>query len=148
MENDTWYERIQAVRRQRLGQLIREQFENSQAKFVNKTGENQGEVSALLKFKSFGERKARKIEDSCGIGKYWLDGDMGPINAGPQAREVARAFDTLNQAQQEFVVNLISSYGVKVERIAEEKPLRIEQRPGVATSKEYSHGEKKSFGSG
>lgn len=64
---------IQDIRRKRLAQLIEEKFDGSQAKFVEHTGENQGEVSALLRNKSFGERKARKIEAKCGLETYWLD---------------------------------------------------------------------------
>jgi phage repressor protein C with HTH and peptisase S24 domain len=60
------------IRRARLAQLIRERYE-SQADFVSKTGYNQGEVSALLKNKSFGEKKARKIETDCGLPAGWLD---------------------------------------------------------------------------
>ncbi len=63
---------IQDIRRARLAQLIRENYE-SQADFVTKTGENQGEISALLKTKSFGEKKARKIESECGLPTGWLD---------------------------------------------------------------------------
>lgn len=64
---------IQSIRRVRLAQLIRERFGGSQAKFVETTGENQGEVSALLRDKSFGEKKARKIEAKCGLDRGWLD---------------------------------------------------------------------------
>lgn len=65
------------TRRARLAQLIRERYE-SQADFVAKTGINQGEVSALLKNKSFGEKKARKIEADCGLPTGWLDASGEP----------------------------------------------------------------------
>lgn len=64
---------IQDIRRARLAQLIEEKYEGSQARFIDETGENQGEVSGLLRAKSFGERKARKLEDKCGLPKGWLD---------------------------------------------------------------------------
>jgi len=41
--------------------------------FIDKTGINQGELSALLKNKSFGEKKARKLETDAGMPAYWLD---------------------------------------------------------------------------
>jgi hypothetical protein len=66
---------IQYIRRLRLAQLIQEKYEGSQAKFVDETGENQGEVSGLLRAKSFGERKARKLEEKCGLPRGWLDID-------------------------------------------------------------------------
>jgi len=64
---------IQDTRRERLAQLIQEHYE-SQADFVAKTGESQSEISGLLKTKSFGEKKARKIEARCGLPPGWLDG--------------------------------------------------------------------------
>ncbi len=63
---------IQDIRRARLAQLIRDHYE-SQADFVFRTGINQGEVSSLLKNKSFGEKKARKIEVDSGLPNMWLD---------------------------------------------------------------------------
>ena len=62
-----------ANRRLRLAQLIDERFGGSQAAFVDHTNENQGEVSALLKNKSFGEKKARSLEQKCGLPSGWLD---------------------------------------------------------------------------
>ena len=64
---------IQDTRRARLAQLIAGAPYFSQAKFVQATGENQGEVSALLKDKSFGEKKARSIEKKCSLPEGWLD---------------------------------------------------------------------------
>lgn len=61
------------IRRKRLALLIQEKYDNSQASFVSATGENQGEVSALLKNKSFGEKKARSIEEKCLLPVGWLD---------------------------------------------------------------------------
>lgn len=66
---------IQDIRRARLAQLIEEKYEGSQAKYVDETGENQGETSALLRSKSFGERKARKIEAKANLPTGWLDTD-------------------------------------------------------------------------
>lgn len=72
---------IQDIRRARLAQLIEERYDGSQASFVAKTGENQGEVSGLLKAKSFGEKKARKIESKCGLPIGWLDTSDVSISA-------------------------------------------------------------------
>jgi hypothetical protein len=71
---------IQDTRRKRLALLIEQKFDGSQAKFVEHTGENQGEVSGLLRSKSFGERKARKIEAKCDLPKFWLDEDFDPAS--------------------------------------------------------------------
>jgi hypothetical protein len=64
---------IQEIRRARLRQLIDERYEGSQSLFIDRTGENQGEISALLRSKSFGEKKARKLEIKCELPAGWLD---------------------------------------------------------------------------
>lgn len=65
---------IQDIRRARLAQLIDERYEGSQARYIDETGENQGEISALLRTKkSFGERKARKLEAKSNLPLGWLD---------------------------------------------------------------------------
>ncbi|MCC2961417.1 hypothetical protein LK540_13390 [Massilia sp. IC2-278] len=65
---------IQDIRRARLAQLIDERYEGSQARYIDETGENQGEISALLRTKkSFGERKARKLEAKSNLPIGWLD---------------------------------------------------------------------------
>jgi len=50
------------ARRQRLREWIDTHYAGTQAKFVAATGINQGELSGLLKSKSFGEKKAAAIE--------------------------------------------------------------------------------------
>ncbi|MRW86798.1 hypothetical protein GJ698_22260 [Pseudoduganella sp. FT26W] len=74
---------IQDIRRQNLRQLIRDSYGDSQARFIDETGENQGEISGLLRTKSFGEKKARNLEKKAGLTAGWLD---RPIS---QADEVA-----------------------------------------------------------
>lgn len=59
------------TRRARLAELVKK-F-GSQAELVRQSGERQGEISALLREKSFGERKARKIESKLGLPAGWLD---------------------------------------------------------------------------
>jgi len=71
------------IRRARLAQLISERYK-SQADFVSQTGENQGEVSALLRDKSFGEKKARSIEAKCKLEAGWLDVDISTGGASMQ----------------------------------------------------------------
>ncbi|WP_136419953.1 hypothetical protein [Herbaspirillum sp. ST 5-3] len=141
---------IQDIRRARLAQLIQERY-GSQAQFIEQTNENQGEVSALLRDKSFGEKKARKLEKKCGLPAYWLDGDMAPISASTQAREVARAFDLLTPKQQGAVITMIESYGLTVTRheagtAAEQESSKLETR-AITLSTTQITGQKQSFGS-
>jgi len=77
---------IQDIRRQNLRLWIEEKFEGSQARFVDATGINQGELSALLKDKSFGEKKARKLELLAGMPEGYLDGGLiKSLDAEPAA---------------------------------------------------------------
>lgn len=59
--------------RGRLAELIRLHFQGKPAKFIEATGINQGELSGLLKAKSFGAVKARNIEAQAGL----LAGSLG-----------------------------------------------------------------------
>lgn len=71
---------IQEIRRKRLQLLIDKNYDGKQSAFIADTGANQGELSALLSGKrTFGERKARKIEKLARIEERWLDRD-GEIN--------------------------------------------------------------------
>ena len=64
---------IQDIRRKNLEQLIQEKY-GSQAGFVRATGINQGELSAILRgMKSFGEKKARKLEQDAELPPGRLD---------------------------------------------------------------------------
>ncbi len=65
-------------RRLRLAELIRARYDDIQAKFIAATGQNQGEISALLRTsKSFGEKKARAIEAAAKVSAGSLDLPIG-----------------------------------------------------------------------
>lgn len=92
-----------ARRRKNLAFIIDRYYGGSQALFVNETGINQGELSALLKNKSFGEKKARKLEKDAGIPHGLLD--QRDLNAFPlpgpvtkemlaDAPELSKLFDS------------------------------------------------------
>lgn len=66
-----------ARRRARLAELILLHFEDKQKAFIDLTGINQGELSSLLKDKSFGSVKARGIEAAAHILKGSLDAEPG-----------------------------------------------------------------------
>lgn len=53
---------IVAARRQRLQEWIEANYEGKQTLFISATGINQGELSGLLRSKSFGEKKAEALE--------------------------------------------------------------------------------------
>ncbi|MCD9086219.1 S24 family peptidase [Stenotrophomonas sp. SY1] len=61
-----------ATRRERLQQWINENHAGSQASFAAATGINQGELSGLLKRKSFGEKRAASLEIAAGMPAGYL----------------------------------------------------------------------------
>jgi len=97
---------IQDMRRARLAKLIKDFFGGSQAQFIDKTNENQSEISALLNTKkSFGEKKARKIEEKCGLPIYWLDGDVAHSgSAGDMVRGKGTELADLSNVAQLIVL--------------------------------------------
>lgn len=68
-------------RRARLRQWIDENFGGVQAAFVARHSLNQGEISALLKDKSFGSVKARNLEAKTGMPERYLDARDGEVVA-------------------------------------------------------------------
>ena len=64
-------------RRARLRQWIEERYNGSQAAFVAAHKLNQGEISSLLKDKSFGSVKARNLEALTGMPERFLDDRAG-----------------------------------------------------------------------
>lgn len=66
---------IVEIRRSNLQRWIDHHHNGVQAEFVNVTGINQGELSALLRNKSFGERKARNLERQANMPYLYLDQD-------------------------------------------------------------------------
>lgn len=66
-------------RRARLRQWIDERYGGSQASFVAEHKLNQGEISSLLKDKSFGSVKARNLETLTGMPERYLDDRQGSV---------------------------------------------------------------------
>lgn len=64
-----------ATRRRRLRQWIEERHGGSQAAFAAASSINQGELSLLLKDKSFGEKRAATIEAAAGMPAGYLSGE-------------------------------------------------------------------------
>ncbi|WP_372183185.1 helix-turn-helix transcriptional regulator [Xanthomonas axonopodis] len=70
---------IVALRRARLRAWIDDRHAGVQASFVGAVGINQGELSGLLNGKkSFGEKKARSLEQAAGMPSGYLDRDATP----------------------------------------------------------------------
>ena len=86
---------ITELRRRNLREWINRLHQGRQIDFVSATGINQGELSALLKNKPFGERKARKIEHSAGMPALWLDTDhRSPVSTSQPTHRNTRPMST------------------------------------------------------
>jgi 3,4-dihydroxy 2-butanone 4-phosphate synthase/GTP cyclohydrolase II len=85
------------LRRHNLRSWISRLHGGQQSRFAAETGINQGELSALLKNKTFGERKARKIEQSAGMPLLWLDTDHGDFHATAPSATPSQASHTMTQ---------------------------------------------------
>lgn len=78
-----------ANRRARLAELIATRYK-SQAEFVALSGQSQSEVSGMVNgTKSFGEKKARKIESQCGLPSGWLDRPAGETASDASMLEIS-----------------------------------------------------------
>lgn len=64
---------VVAYRRKRLKQWIDDHFNGVQQEFIAATGINQGELSGLLRTKSFGEKRARRLEEQANMPMGYLD---------------------------------------------------------------------------
>lgn len=88
---------VVTARRENLRAWIAIHFFGSQIRFIESCAErgvevNQGELSGLLKSKSFGEKKARKIEKDCGMPHLYLDGIKSNVISAQEPLAPAYAF--------------------------------------------------------
>ncbi len=88
---------VVARRRTNLKAWIDEKYDGSQARFVDDTGINQGELSGLLRVKSFGEKKARALEAQAKMPPFYLDSENGE----PPAKRTAKILNADNS--EDFV---------------------------------------------
>lgn len=105
------------VRRNRLRQLIDQKFGRSQAKMVAAIGINAGELSGLLRSKSFGEKKARHLEQQMGLPRGYFD--QTESYQPTKKRLLAKAEFILaqgNEAQIQAVEAVIDSFIAQCDR--------------------------------
>lgn len=69
-----------AARRERLQRWIAEHHGGSQASFAAATGINQGELSGLLKRKSFGEKRASSLQAAAGMPEGYLTFPLNQVD--------------------------------------------------------------------
>lgn len=95
---------IAAVRRARLKQWIGEQCGGVQARFIDATGMNQGELSGLVKgVKPFGEKKARKLEELAGMPPGYLSQVPQTAAANDREAQLLAAWRSLPEALQQVI---------------------------------------------
>ena len=86
------------IRRRQLRQWIATRFDGVQAEFIKSTFDgntqiNQGELSGLLSSKSFGEKRARRLEEQAKMPRGYLDG-LCTQTAKMDAREPTAPYST------------------------------------------------------
>ena len=86
---------ITELRRANLRQWIDERCGGRQALFSQIAAVNPGELSALLKNKSFGEKKARKIEQAAAMPAMWLDTVHAPSQNLQEGKHTMTAVSTI-----------------------------------------------------
>ena len=86
---------ITELRRANLRQWIDERCGGRQALFAQTAVVNPGELSALLKNKSFGEKKARKIEQAAAMPAMWLDTVHAPSQNLQEGKHTMTAVSTI-----------------------------------------------------
>ena len=86
---------ITELRRANLRQWIDERCGGRQALFAQTAAVNPGELSALLKNKSFGEKKARKIEQAAAMPAMWLDTVHAPSPNLQEGKHTMTAVSTI-----------------------------------------------------
>lgn len=96
-------------RRLKLQHLIDTAFGGSQASFIAKTDINQGELSGLLRNKSFGEKKARKIEQQAGVNSGYLDSPIGEGSLDQNKAELLAIYDKLPTNLKRTIVEQASA---------------------------------------
>ncbi|WP_242691101.1 S24 family peptidase [Lysobacter enzymogenes] len=77
-----------ALRRRRLKAWIDTHFRGRKADFIRAYGLNQGEISGLLRTKSFGEKRAASLEAATGMPPGYLSAPDGAIADRPKATRV------------------------------------------------------------
>ena len=86
---------ITELRRANLRQWIDERCGGRQALFAQTAAVNPGELSSLLKNKSFGEKKARKIEQAAAMPAMWLDTVHAPSQNLQEGKHTMTAVSTI-----------------------------------------------------
>jgi len=93
---------VVAYRRRRLREWIDRHYGGVQSAFIAATGVNQGELSGLLSSKSFGEKRARRLEGQARMPDGYLDLFSAPgLDAEPISnRDATKSQPFTNQRQK------------------------------------------------
>ena len=83
------------LRRRNLRQWIEKYYGGLQTRFAEAVCLNTGELSSLLKNKSFGEKKARKIEQAANMPAMWLDQAKPAAQTDHQERRTMSHISTI-----------------------------------------------------
>lgn len=118
---------IIATRRARLRQVIDERFGGKQAKFVEKTGINAGELSGLLRIKHFGEKKARSLEAMLELPNLWLDGLDEKTGMDTIVSEFAWVYSNASEEGKDYLRKTIQAARMFIEQDRRKENLPVEE---------------------
>ncbi len=97
-------------RRRQLQLWIDTRHAGKQSAFVAAHRLNQGEISALLKDKSFGGVKARNLEEKCGMPPRYLDhreGEAAPVGPGGSIpRALVKAYNAADPKKRALALSV------------------------------------------
>lgn len=96
-----------AARRRRLQEWLDARYQGRQAEFVRTAQVNQGELSALLKDKSFGEKRAASLEAKAGMPAGYLVTPLEPSRVAARVAEPA-ASDSDRLRQMDDAINALT----------------------------------------
>lgn len=94
---------VVAARRARLQAWIDTHYKGSQASFIAATGINQGELSGLLKNKSFGEKRAASLEIQARMPAGYLVNPLSDKSESSQAPAAWAAYQAAPAATRAAV---------------------------------------------
>ncbi|WP_284459703.1 LexA family transcriptional regulator [Cupriavidus campinensis] len=83
---------IKEIRREKLAIAIRERCEDNQSRAAERLGYSTPSLvnRYLSGAKDIGDRTARKVEETLGYPKFWMDSDASPLVPSDQATDLAR----------------------------------------------------------
>lgn len=102
---------VSQIRRDRLAQLIREDFDGLATKLAIHTDKDRRQISAWQRHKHMRDGTAREIEAACGKPAGWLDHESEEIVKPPEQMRPASQSERINRAKMRDATYLVGVLG-------------------------------------